>query len=307
KEDLSFYSLILLRVDCPPATFAQQSVSPPFTELDNQLKSQGGWGLDNQRLAELFNVGRKRLGDRFEPELMKYLGQDLEKHYWISAFLEAPTYLQGATPLPHLSLLIKQQALSLLEGKEDNQSLSDTVRLSVTAAVLSEQLGLHELAVSHKVKAERLIRKETELGASFPAMVEEERKLYESLPAQNEVGAKKYQPTRRGTETAPDSSSDAPRPTKINVSGGVLQEQAIKKVQRAYPADARAARVSGVIKVELLISEEGRVIEATAIDGPEQLREAALEAARQWVFKPVTLSGQAVRMAGVLPFKFTLK
>ena len=307
NKALTLLYLAILSACYAPATFAQQSVSPPFTELDNQLKSQGGWGLDNQRLAELFNVGRKRLGDRFEPELMKDLGQDLEKHYWISAFLEAPTYLQGATPLPHLSLLIKQQAISLLEGKEDNQSLSDTVRLSVTAAVLSEQLGLHELAVSHKVKAERLIRKETELGASFPAMVEEERKLYESLPTQNEVGAKKYQPTRRGTETAPDSSSDAPRPKKINVSGGVLQEQAIKKVQPAYPPDARAARVSGVIKVELLISEEGRVIEATAIDGPEQLREAALEAARQWVFKPVTLSGQAVRMAGVLPLKFTLK
>ena len=307
NKALALLYLVILSACSAPATFAQQPVSSPFAELDNQLKSQGGWGLDNQRLAELFNVGRKRLGDRFEPELMKYLGQDLEKHYWISAFLEAPTYLQGATPLPHLSLLIKQQAISLLEGKEDNQSLSNTVRLSVTAAVLSEQLGLRELAVSYKVKAERLIRKKEELGASFPAMVEEERKLYESLPPHNEAGANKYQPTWRVTETAHDSSSGAPRPKKINVSGGVLQEQAIKKVQPAYPPDARAARVSGVVKVELLISEEGRVIEATAFEGPEQLRESAIEAARQWVFKPITLSGQAVRMAGVLPFKFALK
>ncbi len=49
------------------------------------------------------------------------------------------------------------------------------------------------------------------------------------------------------------------------------------------------------------------MIEATAIEGPEQLREAALEAARQWTFKPTFLSGQAVRVAGVLSFNFKAK
>ena len=181
------------------------------------------------------------------------------------------------------------------------------MRLSVTAAVLSEQQGLRELAVSHKVRAEQLIRRESELGASFPAMDEEERKLYESLPPQNEVGGKKYLPTWRATEAATDSSSGAMRTKKIVVSSGVLQDRAIKKAQPAYPAEARAVRVSGSVKVEVLISEEGRVIEATAFEGPEQLREAAIEAARQWIFKPVTLAGQPARMSGVLSFNFALK
>ena len=307
NKALAFIYLLIITACGANTTFGQQSASSPFAELDNQLKSQGRWGLDNQRLAELFNIGRKRLGDRFEPELMKYLGKDLEKHYWISAFIEAPTYLQGEPPLPHLSLLIKQQALSLLEGKEDQESLSNTVRLSVTAAVLSEQLGLRELAVSHKVKAERLILRKPDLGASFPAMDEKGRKLYESLLPQILVGGKKYQPTWRATEAALDSSPDTPRPKTINVSNVVLQEQAIKKVQPAFPIEARAARVSGSVKVQVLISEEGRVIEATALEGPEQLLEAAIEAARQWTFKPVTLSGLAVRMAGVLSFNFKLK
>jgi TonB family protein len=190
---------------------------------------------------------------------------------------------------------------------EDQDSLSNTVRLSVTAAVLSEQLGLRELAVSHKVKAERLIQTKPELVTSFPAMYEGERKLYESLPPQNKAGAEKSQTTWRATETTPDSSSGSPRPKKINVSPGVLQERATKKAQPAYPSEARAARVSGSVKVQVLISEEGCVIEAIAFEGPEQLREAAIEAARQWMFKPVTLEGQAVRMSGVLSFNFALK
>jgi TonB family protein len=287
--------------------FGRQSASSPFAELDNQIEKQHGWGLDNQRLAALFNIGRKRLGDRFEPELMKYLGQDLEKHYWISLFLEAPTYLQGAPPLLHLSLLIKQQALALLEGKEDLESLSNVVSFSVTAAVLSEQVGLRGLATSHKVKAERLIQRNTVLAASFPAMYEEERKLYESLPPQNETGAEKTQTTRKANGTAPDSSSAATRPKRINVSPGVLQERAIKKAQPAYPSEARAAGISGVVKVQVLISEEGLVIEATALEGAEQLRGAAIEAARRWIFRPVELAGQAVRMSGVLSFNFALK
>jgi TonB family protein len=307
NKALALRCLITLTACAATATLGQQTTNSPFAELDNQLKSQGGWGRDNHRLAELFNIGRKRLGDRFEPELMKYLGQDLEKHYWISSFLEAPSYLQGATPLPHLSLLIKQQALAILEGKEDEDSLSKIVSLSVTAAVLSEQLGLRELAASHKFRAERLIQKKPDLVGSFPAMDGEEHKIYESLPPQYEARGKKNYPTWQAPEVMRNSSSGATPPKKLVVSSGVLQERAIKKAQPTYPAEARAARVSGSVRVQVLISEEGRVIEATAFEGPEQLREAAIEAARQWLFNPVTLAGQPVRMAGVLLFNFALK
>ncbi len=307
NKALTLICLIILTACAAPAAFCQQGASLPFAELDNQVKSQGGWGRDNYRLAELFNAERKRLGDRFEPELMKYLGKDPEKHYWISAFLESPIYLKGATPLPHLSLLIKQQALAFLEGKDDEDSQSNTVSLSVTAAVLSEQFGLRELAASHKARAERMIRKNPVLGASFPAMNEEERKLYESLPPQNEMGGQKHLPTWRATEAVSDSSSGAALPKTLVVSSGELLKQVVKKAQPAYPAEARAAGVSGSVKVQVLISEKGHVIEATVLEGPEGLREAAIEAARQWVFKPATLSGRAVKMSGVIYFKFAPK
>jgi protein TonB len=93
-------------------------------------------------------------------------------------------------------------------------------------------------------------------------------------------------------------------PRKIMVSSGVLEGLAIKKVQPAYPPEAKAARVSGLVKIRVLISEEGNVMEAEAFEGPDLLRESALVAARQWVFRPSELMGRPVRVEGALIFKF---
>jgi protein TonB len=104
----------------------------------------------------------------------------------------------------------------------------------------------------------------------------------------------------------PPTPTPAP-PKKITVSGGVLQGSAIRKIQPPYPPIAKAARASGAVQVQVTISEEGRVIEAAVISGHPLLRDAALQAARQWVFKPTELSGVPVKVQGVLTFNFTLQ
>jgi TonB family protein len=93
---------------------------------------------------------------------------------------------------------------------------------------------------------------------------------------------------------------------KLTVSGGVLQGKAIKKVQPSYPPIAKAARASGPVQVQVTISETGEVIEATVISGHPLLREAALQAARQWLFQPTELSAVPVKVQGILTFNFTL-
>jgi TonB family protein len=298
-----FASAISVMSQEPPPK--QPNSSSPFADLDNQLKKQGGWNKDKQRPAELFNIERKRLGDRFEPELMKYLGQDFERHYWISTFLEDTGYLQGAPRMPHLSLLIKHQAIALLEGKADMESMINTVSVSVTAAVLSEQLGLHKLAVSHKTRAEGLIQKDDTLVFGFPAMSEQEGNLYESLPFKNEAGGKS-QTIWRANDANHYSFSREPQPKKVPVSPQTLQERVIKKTPPVYPAEAQGSGVAAMINIQILISEEGRVIETIA-EGPEQFLEAAIEAARQWTFKPMIIEGKAVRMSGLLSFNLSLK
>jgi protein TonB len=89
-----------------------------------------------------------------------------------------------------------------------------------------------------------------------------------------------------------------------DVSESVLQGRAITRVNPDYPPSARKMNAIGTVEVEVTISEKGFVIEATAISGHFALRNAAIEAARKWVFNPAIFSGSPVKMKGVLTFTF---
>jgi TonB family protein len=96
------------------------------------------------------------------------------------------------------------------------------------------------------------------------------------------------------------------KPRRLVVSGGVLQGKAIKKVSPPYPPLARAARAAGKVEVQVTISEQGEVIEALVVSGHPLLRDAAVNAAKQWVFMPTELNDTPVKVQGILTFNFTL-
>lgn len=105
----------------------------------------------------------------------------------------------------------------------------------------------------------------------------------------------------------PDPPKPDPTPVKKppTQSGGVLNGKATSKVVPPYPAAAKTARISGAVNVQVTIDESGRVISASAVSGPAILRQAAEQAARGWRFAPTTLSGQPVKVTGVIIFNFT--
>jgi protein TonB len=72
----------------------------------------------------------------------------------------------------------------------------------------------------------------------------------------------------------------------------------------AYPAAAKAVRASGSVSVQVLISESGSVISASAVSGHPLLRAAAVSAARGARFSPTLLSGQPVKVSGVITYNF---
>jgi protein TonB len=94
--------------------------------------------------------------------------------------------------------------------------------------------------------------------------------------------------------------------TPRRVSGGVLQGNAIRRAQPTYPQIARTARVAGPVEVEVVIDESGHVISANIVEGHPLLRQAALEAAAQWKFRPTLLSGVPIKVTGILVFNFRL-
>ncbi len=90
------------------------------------------------------------------------------------------------------------------------------------------------------------------------------------------------------------------------INGGVVNGKALSLAKPAYPAAARAVRAGGAVNVQVTIDESGGVISATAVSGHPLLRAAAVEAARQSKFSPTLLSGQPVKVTGVIVYNFSL-
>jgi len=73
-----------------------------------------------------------------------------------------------------------------------------------------------------------------------------------------------------------------------------------------YPTDAAAARVQGVVILEVTIAKDGRVADATIRRSIPQLDQAALDAVRQWRFTPTVIDGEPVEVVMTVTVNFTL-
>ena len=114
-------------------------------------------------------------------------------------------------------------------------------------------------------------------------------------------------PASKPKPTPEPTPETQPTPKQVlKVSDGVTQGMAIHRASPVYPPIARAAQASGAVQVQILISEEGRVLTAEVLNGHPLLRQASLDAARQWVFRPTLLSKVPVKVQGILTFNFAL-
>lgn len=95
-----------------------------------------------------------------------------------------------------------------------------------------------------------------------------------------------------------------PTPPRAPISGGVLNGKAISLPKPAYPPIARQAHASGTVVVQVTIDENGNVISATPVSGHPLLRAVAAAAARGARFSPTKLSGQPVKVTGVITYNF---
>jgi periplasmic protein TonB len=114
-----------------------------------------------------------------------------------------------------------------------------------------------------------------------------------------------------GTGTEPTGGEGAPPPPPPKkappkmISGGVLNSKAISLPKPAYPAAARAVHAGGAVTVQIVIDESGRVVSASAASGHPMLRAAAVQAAQGARFSPTLLSGQPVKVSGIITYNFT--
>lgn len=107
-----------------------------------------------------------------------------------------------------------------------------------------------------------------------------------------------------GAPPPPPKPPPTAKPIPRTVSGGVLNGKASSLPQPAYPAIARAAGAKGSVQVQVTIDESGRVVSASAVSGHPMLRAAAVGAAQRARFSPTLLSGQPVKVTGVITYNF---
>jgi protein TonB len=77
-------------------------------------------------------------------------------------------------------------------------------------------------------------------------------------------------------------------------------------VNPIYPPQARESRVSGSVVLKATIDKEGTVKDVSVMSGPALLRDAAVDAVKQWRYKPVLIDDAPVDVMTVITLTFTL-
>ena len=95
-------------------------------------------------------------------------------------------------------------------------------------------------------------------------------------------------------------------PKKVNISAGVAVGMLISKVTPIYPPIAKAARVQGTVVLQANISKTGTIEDLQVVSGPAMLQESAIDAVRQWRYKPYLLNNEPVEVETTVNVIFTL-
>lgn len=106
--------------------------------------------------------------------------------------------------------------------------------------------------------------------------------------------------------TPPPDAALIPVPRFINVSASVAQGMLLKKVAPEYPVAARNSYTTGTVVLQATIDKEGRIKNLRAVSGPDALQGAALDAVRQWRYRPYLLNGLPVEVMTTINVIFTL-
>ncbi len=92
----------------------------------------------------------------------------------------------------------------------------------------------------------------------------------------------------------------------VHVSGGVQAAKLLRRVVPLYPALAKQARISGTVRLVGVIGEDGTIQNLQVISGHPLLVNAAVEAVRQWLYRPTLLSGEPVEVIAPIDVTFNL-
>jgi len=114
------------------------------------------------------------------------------------------------------------------------------------------------------------------------------------------------QPAGLATSTPQDLPRSGAVPQRVRVSSGVILGLLRKKVQPDYPQEAKDARIQGTVLLQVEIDKEGNIDKVQLISGHPLLAPAAIDAVKQWKYRPYLLNGEPVYVDTQVQVNFTL-
>ena len=106
--------------------------------------------------------------------------------------------------------------------------------------------------------------------------------------------------------STPSAVPKAATPQRVRVSQGVSQGLLLHQVKPSYPPLARQARIQGTVVLQAVIGKDGNIQGLKVVSGHPMLAPAALEAVKQWKYKPYYLNGEPVEVDTTINVNFTL-
>jgi len=196
--------------------------------------------------------------------------------------------------------LAAEQARAVEQLREYERQLDQAARQF--EANRDSQADLEALARAAREAADALRRAaagdasaRAQAEAATVRLREAQRKL-EAARAQQSASVDGSQPLRSPSGRAP-----------VQITAAVTRPVPIKSPKPQHSAEAMRARIEGTVTLEVLVDERGLVADARVLKSIPLLDQSALEAARQWEFKPAMLNGEPVPVLIQLELNFTLK
>jgi protein TonB len=95
-------------------------------------------------------------------------------------------------------------------------------------------------------------------------------------------------------------------PERVRVSQGVSEGLLVHKVTSQYPPLARQARIQGQVVLQAIIGKDGKIENLQVVRGHPMLNASAIDAVKQWRYKPYLLNGQPAEVETVITVNFTM-
>jgi periplasmic protein TonB len=109
-----------------------------------------------------------------------------------------------------------------------------------------------------------------------------------------------------GATTPGPAIPKAATPQRVRVSQGVSEGLLVHQVRPVYPPLARSARIQGSVVLQAVIGKDGSIQNLRLVSGHPMLTSSAMEAVKQWKYKPYFLNGEPVEVDTQITVNFTL-